>query len=275
MIHPFFNGNKARKLWYLLEGSPNKIQRLVSWGGAQSNAMYALSFLARYRKWTFQYFTRRVDPRIKDHPAGNLRYALENGMTLVEVHPQDYAETISGLPGKYADEVTHLVPMGGQTLAAEKGIKRLAGELFLQTGQLNFKASDTKIFLSSGTGTTAACLARQMPGFQIYTVGCVGNKEYLAEQIKQICPVPENLNLLESPLKVPFGRPHPALYTCYRELLSAGIEFDLIYDTQVWLWIKHNLQKLENSHVIFIHSGGVHGNESQLKRYDRLTQGAR
>lgn len=269
LIHPFFNGNKARKLQYLAETHKNEIDQVISWGGCQSNAMYALSCLSRLKKWTFTYYTRQITPFVKKNPVGNLKHALENGMILYEVKSRDFSETIRSLPGKYTDVKKHLVPMGGQSELAEKGVERLASELYVQIAQFELNISDTVIFLSSGTGTTAAYLSKHMPDFQVFTVACVAGGEYLEKQISQICSMPQNLIVLESSLKIPFARPHIELIQTYRELLNAGIEFDLIYDTLAWFWIKKNFDRLKNKNIVFIHSGGVHGNESQLERYRR------
>jgi len=269
LLHPFFNGNKARKLHYLIKTRNFEFDHLISWGGSQSNAMYALSSLANLKKWEFTYFTHQIDPVIKNNPSGNLKNALENGMKLLELKTREYVEIINFLPQQFSDQKSHIVPMGAQSKLAEEGIKLLAAELKEQIYQLKLKEQNTDIFLSSGTGTTAAFLAKHMPDFQVYTVACVGKLNYLKEQIKQICFVPENLIMLESILNIPFARPHKELFQIYKELKNAGIEFDLIYDTQVWLWIKNYFDKIKNRDIIFIHSGGVHGNESQLKRYHR------
>ena len=268
LIHPFLNGNKARKLQYLIEKTYNEINHLISWGGAQSNAMYALSSLSSLKKWKFSYYTKNIDPAVKKNPGGNLKYALENGMELCEIEPGEFFETINALHVRHNTERCHIVPMGGQSELAQLGVKQLANELLYQSS--NLKISSSNIFLSSGTGTTAAYLAKNMPDNQIYTVACVGNKEYLEKQIRQISSIPDNLHIMDSSIKIPFAKPHASLYDAYLELLQCGIEFDLIYDTHVWLWIKNNLDKIQNKPGIFIHSGGVHGNASQLQRYRRM-----
>lgn len=229
--------------------------------------MYALSSLALINQWKFTYYTNLIDPFFKKNPIGNLKLALDNGVTICELKSGDFEKTIEMLSSNGNPEKTIIVPMGAQTPLAESGIEKLAREIRQQIGEM--KITNADIFLSSGTGTTAAFLAKHLPEYQVYTIPCVGNKEYLIEQIEQIFPTPENLVILNPVIKIKFAEPHPWLIEVYNELLLTGIEFDLIYDTQLWLWIQRNINKIQNRNIVFIHSGGVHGNPGQLARYRR------
>ena len=48
-------------------------------------------------------------------------------------------------------------------------------------------------------------------------------------------------------------------------LLDSGVEFDLLYAPGMW---KALLEQTDEE-VLYIHSGGVSGNESMLKRYEK------
>jgi 1-aminocyclopropane-1-carboxylate deaminase/D-cysteine desulfhydrase-like pyridoxal-dependent ACC family enzyme len=65
LIHSDFSGNKARKLYYFLQNDFPHIQKVISYGSAQSNAMYSLSVLAKMKKWKFEYYADRLD---RDYP---------------------------------------------------------------------------------------------------------------------------------------------------------------------------------------------------------------
>ena len=58
-----FNGNKARKLAFLLNSNLNHINRIISYGSNQSNAMYSISLLAKMRGVKFIYFTNHIRVR--------------------------------------------------------------------------------------------------------------------------------------------------------------------------------------------------------------------
>lgn len=81
-IHPDFSGNKARKLHYFLTHDFPNISKIISYGSAQSNAMYSLSVLAHMRGWEFEYFVDHIAEFLRDNPHGNYAKALENGMKL-------------------------------------------------------------------------------------------------------------------------------------------------------------------------------------------------
>ena len=49
----------------------------------------------------------------------------------------------------------------------------------------------------------------------------------------------------------------------YQKTLSSGIEFDMIYSPGMW----ECLLEQTDEKVMYIHSGGVSGNESMLERY--------
>jgi 1-aminocyclopropane-1-carboxylate deaminase/D-cysteine desulfhydrase-like pyridoxal-dependent ACC family enzyme len=55
-----FSGNKARKLAYYLENDFDGIDTLVSYGSAQSNAMYSMSVLAQLKGWKFIYYVDHI-----------------------------------------------------------------------------------------------------------------------------------------------------------------------------------------------------------------------
>ncbi|MDH4199168.1 MAG: 1-aminocyclopropane-1-carboxylate deaminase [Spirochaetia bacterium] len=268
LIHPFLNGNKARKLFFLAHHNPLDYDELISCGGAQSNSMYALSSLAKTKNWKFTYFTRRIPPFLKTQPAGNFLFALENGMHLCELDHAEYDDFCRKNNKTSFLNRTITIPMGGQCLEAEEGMNLLAEELQSQTREMNISSFD--IFVSSGTGTTALYLARNLPGVRVFTVPCVGSRKYLMEQMQSLHGIPDNLHILEPPLKIKFAQPHRDLLEVYLGLQKNGLEIDLIYDAAAWLCIKQNLPVFQNKNLLFVHSGGIHGNESQLKRYRQL-----
>ena len=76
--------------------------------------------------------------------------------------------------------------------------------------------------------------------------------------------------ILISPQKYNFGRPHKDLIGQYRILLEqTNIEFDLLYDPIGWISLLHNIDAIKKP-IIYIHCGGIEGNQSMLARYQYL-----
>lgn len=123
------------------------------------------------------------------------------------------------------------------------------------------------IFLPSGTGTSAAFLAKHVK-FDVYTCPCVGDADYLKSEIEALTPN-SKARILQPPKKYHFGDLKPELYKIWREVCEqTGIEFELIYDPVGFLTITANLGAFKNE-ILYIHQGGALGNISQKLRYER------
>lgn len=123
------------------------------------------------------------------------------------------------------------------------------------------------IFLPSGTGTSAAFLAKHVK-FDVYTCPCVGDADYLKSEIEALTPN-SKARILPLPKKYHFGDLKPELYQIWREVCEqTGIEFELIYDPVGFLTMMANLGAFKNE-ILYIHQGGALGNISQKLRYER------
>ena len=67
LLDPELNGNKARKL-YTFAANGFGADTVISYGGAQSNAMYSLSILARLKGWEFIYVCDHIPSFLKENP---------------------------------------------------------------------------------------------------------------------------------------------------------------------------------------------------------------
>lgn len=260
LLHPTFNGNKARKFaYYLHQLSDSSIKRVISYGGNQSNAMRALAALAQLKNWQFDYYTPPLPRWLRKNPQGNLAAALESGMQLHEI-------TGSYHHDNNCDECL-FIPQGGTEINAAYGIAQLAAELikFIRQQQLNQAA----IFLPSGTGTTALYL-QQAIDIPVFTTPCVGDGNYLQQQFKTLLPNASCYpRIIEGDKKTAFGALHLPWFQLWQELKhSTGVEFDLLYDPKGWQSIKiHNL--LQKWDLIYVHCGGIEGNQTMINRYHR------
>ena len=123
------------------------------------------------------------------------------------------------------------------------------------------------IFLPSGTGTSAAFLAKHVK-FDVYTCPCVGDADYLKSEIEALTPN-SKARILQPPKKYHFGDLKPELYQIWCDVCEqTGIEFELIYDPVGFLTMMANLGAFKNE-ILYIHQGGALGNISQKLRYER------
>jgi 1-aminocyclopropane-1-carboxylate deaminase/D-cysteine desulfhydrase-like pyridoxal-dependent ACC family enzyme len=253
-------GNKARKLYHLSQQNLSKVKNIVSFGGAQSNAMLALSQFCKFHNIQFEYYTRAVPKWLKQKPLGNLANALDNGM---QWHINQF-----GLPPESLGESKLLIPQGISMPEAELGIKKLAVEIEQYCSKTGLE--DIAIVLPSGTGATALYLQQRL-SHTVYTIPCIGNAETLTSLFKQLLPAAEKYPTIIDNTETEsfrFGEPHVELLNIYQELLkSTGIEFELLYDAKAWLTL---INWQCDKPIIYIHNGGTSGNISMLARYKRL-----
>ncbi len=244
-----FSGNKARKLHYFLNYDFNNFTKIISHGSAQSNAMYSLSELAKIKGVGFEYYVDHIAEYLKQNPHGNYKHALENGMKIQEKH----------FPKNLKDEEL-FIPEGGHFVEAEFGLKILADEL---------KEIDADIFLPSGTGTTALFLQKHLKQ-KVYTCACVGDETYLKKQFLELeSDEKYHPSILTLDKKYHFGKLYREFFEIWIELKNeTKIEFDLLYDPQGWMTLLKHQSKFKKE-ILYIHQGGLIGNESMLLRYKR------
>lgn len=253
-----FNGNKARKLHYFLNRNLNDYNSVVSYGSSQSNAMYSLSVFAKLKGLEFKYVVSHLSSNLKANPQGNLKFALENGMKLfVAKDRESFAKSL-------CDDKTIFIKEGVAQKEAESGFEAQTKEIesFADENSLEFD-----IFLPSGTGASALYLAKHTK-FRVFTCPCVGDSDYLLKQMRELDDSPKP-TILNPPKKYHFGDLKVELYEIWRNLLDeTGIEFDLLYDPIGFLTLLENLSKFTKN-ILYIHQGGILGNLTQLKRYER------
>ncbi len=256
LLHPDFSGNKARKFYYFLKNDFPSIKKIISHGSAQSNAMYSLSVLAKLKGLKFDYYVDHIASFLKENPVGNYKYALENGMNIKE-------ET---LPLSFKDDEL-FISEGGAVVEASFGIKILADEIISWAKENNIK--NLKIFLPSGTGTTALYLQKYLP-FEVLTCSCVGDDEYLTKQFLEL-EKENHPTIVKKDKKYHFGKLYKEFYEIHKELLKqTNIEFDLLYDSLGWLCFEKYVKTLENNsdyNFLYLHQGGILGNISMIERY--------
>jgi len=255
-----FLGNKARKLYYYLERDFPDINKVVSYGSIQSNAMYSLSVLAKIKGWEFVYIVDHIPSYLLENPQGNYRYALTNGMQVVFNREQ-----------ANIDEQTLWIEEGARDLKAYYGVNILAQEIV--AWQKEHRILNLAVVLPSGTGTTALFLQKSLfsYGIKVYTTPCVGESDYLIDQFKMLESNSQYYpTILPLDRKYHFGKLYLNNYEIWSELKEqSGIEFDLLYDPKGWLMITQHPKIFQNHTILYLHQGGLIGNESMIARYHR------
>ncbi len=258
LVDKYLTGNKFRKLYPLLITPKSTFNKIISYGGTQSNAMLSISAMCKQKGWEYIYYSKEISKTQEELNTGNLYLAKKLGMKHIQIPHNKYRDTINELQFNL-DKKIFLIDQGGAIVDAKDGLDVLAREIREQNPDVKALATP------SGTGTTALFLALALPEYEVYTTPCVGDVHYLKEQMSALANIPDNLVILKPKKKYHFAKPYPNFLDIYKKTLSSGIEFDMVYSPGMW----ECLLEQTDEKIMYIHSGGVSGNESMLKRYKR------
>ena len=265
LLHKDFSGNKARKFYYFLEKDLSKIKKIVSYGSAQANSLYSLSVLAKLKNVKLDFYVNHISSFLKQNPQGNYKAALENDANIIERPSDDIQKFIEE---NLVNEETIFIEEGGRVKEAEYGIKILAYEIKLWAEENSINS--LKIILPSGTGTTALFLQKNLD-FEVLTVSCVGGSKYLKKQFFQLAKDEKyHPTIIEMPKKYHFGKLYNEFFKIWQELKKeTNIEFDLLYDPLGFLALNSFKEFNEEDTILYIHQGGIMGNNTMVERYLR------
>lgn len=272
LLHSQFSGNKARKFMSLLTGNYPNIKKLVGYGSVQANSLYSLAALCAIKKWSLTFYVDHIPNYVKQKPTGNYRGALDLGANIVDLSQLDDRN------GRHAKEYindtvtdrseTLLIPEGGRSPMAEEGVKALAQEIL--NWKLMERCENLVVALPSGTGTTALYLQKHLEqnDIEVITCACVGDKRYLQEQFLEVDGTSPHPTIIGTETKHQFGRLNQNEYELWQNLeAQTQVEFDLLYDPFMWQNLLKWLPDNPNKTLLYIHQGGILGNESMVGRY--------
>ena len=279
LLHESFSGNKARKFYSFLASGLKDCNKLISFGSAQANSLYSFSALAQLKGWQFDFYVSHISSFMKQNPKGNYRVALENNANIIEVEAliesqtlEDFVKTLV-LPN---EENYLYVPEGGRCQYAKMGIDLLAEEIIGWAKSNHIECF--KVALPAGTGTTALFLQQafieQNSNIEVLTCACVGGEDYLKKQFFELYE-DENCHptIMPSAKKYHFGKLYRQFYEIWQYLMmQTGLEFELLYDPLGWLSLTDFIQSqnlADDYPILYIHQGGLLGNETMLPRYQR------
>ena len=284
----FLTGNKARKFQSLLIQDCSEFERIVSYGSAQGNGLVALAAIAKIKGLAFDYYVDHIGDFLIQNPAGNYKAALSLGVNFHQVKlkqngiDKTLEQYVTGLLPNLAK--SHYVPEGGANEQAKVGVYQLADELMaFFDGQ---SESQMKVMLPSGTGTMAwylqqRFLQKDYP-IEVWTCACVGSNGYLLEQFKRFAHYErltdsgaplllEPNKVLEPSKKYHFGKLYREFWQVWQSVgEQTEVEFEFLYDPLGWMCLLDKLKSLSTPPlVVYIHQGGVLGNQTMLARYKR------
>ena len=181
------------------------------------------------------------------------------------------------------------------------GVQRLAREIFdfwshPSTTSTGSSTTAVCVCIPGGTCTTALFLHREIQrqmkissyshlDISVAVIPCVGDADYARRQMValdlatggdgNIKNLPQILSSTTTATYYSFGQPHVDILDTYREMKEDhGICLDLLYGASAWTlllqhWDSSKIMNspLSNRQVMYVHSGGLKGNASQMTRY--------
>jgi 1-aminocyclopropane-1-carboxylate deaminase len=252
LMHPTISGNKWFKLKYNLKAALAQGQkRLLTFGGAYSNHLYACAHAARLLDLEMLALVRGEE----QHPLNSTLAALEaQGCSIHYLDRSSYRQKqtpafLENLRQEFGD--FYLIPEGGCNAAGVEGCKEIIPE------NTNFDFLCTAV----GTGTTLAGLAASLQAGQ-KALGFVVLKgaQYLEEEVAKYSPT-EPIRFLHD---YHFGgyAKHNALLDSFMEDFTAqsGIALEHVYTGKMfyglWELLKQDFFPPQ-SRLLAIHSGGL------------------
>jgi len=236
--------------------------------------MLAIARLASSLGLPFTYFTRPLSKTLREQPEGNFKMALNLGMQVTEDTRK--WNTIEEEWEANPDPSILFIPPGVCNNDVREGVYQLGDELTAQIHEHLDPTAPVAIVLPSGTGVTSFFLAQYFDQYreqiQVFTVSTAIPFTQLKQQF-QTMKNWENIDnegeptILETRKRYDFAEPDQDLKKLHCALKKKGVEFDLIYAPVTWRGMLDNWNQLKSSQIIYIHTGGIEGNETQLRRY--------
>ncbi len=267
LLHKFINGNKWFKLKYnLLEAVGNNISKLLTFGGAYSNHVYAYSYACKLFGFEGVVVIRGEEYQ-KLNPT--LKFASENGIKIHYVQRKIYRDKyneslLSELKNIYGDYF--LIPEGGSNFLAVKGCSEIISNI---DKEFDF------IFVACGTAGTLAGISKSLKEKQkAIGVAVLKNADFLNAEVRRLSQV-QNLNF-EILLDYHFGgyaKFNDCLLVFIKEFYQKHqIILDPVYTGKTVYALYDLIGKdyfPEGSNVIVHHSGGLQGYQG-LKKYKQV-----
>ena len=268
-LHPFISGNKYRKLKFnLLEAKGKGFSTLLSFGGAYSNHISALSYAGKTKGFKTigiirgEELAHDFEHLLDTNPT--LKFAHENGMRFKFVSREEYRrkenpDFIKDLKSEFGD--FYLIPEGGTNTLAIKGCEEI---LTSEDGDFDY------ICVSVGTGGTISGLINAATNTQTILGFPSLKGEFLQEIIHEKTMVTKNWKLIHEYHFGGYAKINEILISFINDFnQQTTIPLDPIYTGKMMFGIMDLVKKnffIKNSSILAIHSGGLQGIEGMNKR---------
>ena len=257
LIHPIISGNKWRKLKYNFELiKKNKIKEVLSFGGAYSNHLHALSWYANTQKIKSIGIVRGNE---SDELNSTLSFCKKNNMDLYYLDRDIYRinkysnNLINDLNKKYKN--IYMIPEGGCNYLGIKGCEEI---LFEEDEKFDF------ICASFGTGCTSAGIINSLRKNEYFLAfSSLKGGERMRENISKMCNHSKNWQIISNYHFGGFARKNKELDLFIQNFyLKHKIILDPVYTAKLFFGIfdliSNNYFKT-NSKILIIHTGGLQG----------------
>ncbi|MBW4677218.1 MAG: pyridoxal-phosphate dependent enzyme [Desmonostoc geniculatum HA4340-LM1] len=285
VMHPWVNGNKWFKLKYnLLEAKQKNFTRLLTFGGAYSNHIYATAAAGNLLGF-HTIGVIRGEEKLPLNPT--LSFAVQQGMELVYLSRQMYRQRNTTALDEYLRQrfgEVFIIPEGGNNLNGVRGCTEIISEAMPTAGY----AFDY-ICVACGTATTLAGIALSLhEGQKAIAFPVLKNGAFLGEEIEKLLT-----NYLASGKASPYSSPASWELMCdyhfggyakvNQELLrfsqefgeAHGVPLDYVYTAKMFYGVMDLLQQGffgEGKSLLLVHTGGLQGNVGMEERLQKISQ---
>ncbi len=258
LIHRQISGNKWRKLKFnLLAAKRQGFNKLITFGGAHSNHLYAVAAIGKF----FGFETSGIirGDELNETSSITLKYADECGMQLHFVSREAYRDK-DKLLEVYKKDDQYALPEGGTNELALAGIGEMYEEIINQLGH-----KPDYVFCPIGSGGTMAGLINATSETRITGICVLKNANYLEDEILSLIENKENL--LHKNFEIfwdfhqgGYAKKNPELLAFIEQFETKHhIEIEHVYSGKMFFAF-YQLLKTEiknNSTVVLIHTGGL------------------
>lgn len=261
-IHRDISGNKIFKLYYFLQKAIQDNLKIITFGGAYSNHLYATAAACSHYHLQCIGIIRGQEPAIL---SPTLSFCLQQGMHLEFISRADYDQKeeslfLQNLTGKYGEHL--LIPEGGFSLTGVRGAAKICHYISVDLY--------THICCPVGSATTLAGLIQAAGPFQkIIGFSALRQVDY-EERLKKLLnnTVPQNYCMIESYHFGGYAKKTNNLISFMNSFYQDHlIPLDFVYTAKMMYGVIDLLKQnyfAEKSRVICIHTGGLQGNSSLM-----------
>ena len=254
-VHPLVSGNKLYKLLGHLQAFRRSGRsRLLSFGGAYSNHLHALTALARQLSIPVVLMVRGYEqtprsPTLEDCESWGGRLIFCDRQSYNRRYDPHWQQQLA------EEHDAWVIPEGGAGAEGEVGCQLLAPLV---------KSYD-EVWLATGSGTTALGLARALAARQwsgsLVGVNAVADQGELTRRWSAEMPANFSWRLIDDAHGGAFARITPELRQLIAEWDRRGIPLEPVYTAKMMLAFQRELAGagLEGKRIMLIHTGGLQG----------------